>query len=198
VTGTTPRVVTTVHDDPDAFAGALASDADWLWFLAEGARPREDALERLLAAIEPEDAAPATVLAGMLVDDHGDMLDDSLQPAPRIDSAEAVRCVRQRLLPLRSAGFGHCLIARATLSRHGLPNVRRYGPFAPEEWTARVLRSEPGYLVPASIVAVPDRGDPPANLPAAIRMLPTGAWTRGEAAQAVWRALRSEPRAAGR
>jgi hypothetical protein len=194
VTSAAPRVVS-VHDGSDALVQALASEAEWLWFLAEGARPRHDALERLVAAIEPEDAAPATVLAGLLVDEHGEALDDRIQAAPRIDSDAAVRLVGQQLLPIRSAGFAHCLVARAAFSRHGLPDVRRFGPFAAQEWTARVLRSEPGYLVPASVVVLPtlaeraDRGAPLLHLLAAMRMLPTGTWSRGDAARTLWRAL---------
>jgi hypothetical protein len=191
MTGTAARVVATVPGETGALTRALASGAEWLWFLAAGARPRDDALERLLAAAEPEHAAPATVLAGVLVDDHGDMLDDGFQPAPRIDSADAVRLVHQRLLPLRSAGFGNCLVAQATFSRHGIPDERRFGAFAAEEWTARVLRTEPGYIVPASVVVVP--GDPAAagraDLLATIRMLRTGTWTRNDAARGLWRAV---------
>jgi hypothetical protein len=195
VTGAAPGAVATVQGDVDAFARALASDAEWLWFLADGARPRDDALECLLAAIDPEGAAPAAVLAGLLVDDRGALLDDSLQAAPRIDSAEAVRLVRQRLLPIRSAGFGNCLVARAAFIRHGLPNERKFGPFAAEEWTARVLRDEPGYLVPASAVVMPapreapDRSAALSDLRAMVRMLPTGTWTRGYTARALWQAL---------
>lgn len=195
MTGATPGAVATVQGDAAAFARALASDAEWLWFLADGAHPRDDALECLLAAVEPEDAAPATVLAGLLVDDRGALLDDSLQAAPRIDSAEAVRLVRQRLLPIRSAGFGNCLVARAAFVTHGLPNDRRFGPFAAEEWTARVLRDHPGYLVPASVVVTPaarepaGRGSALSDLRAVLRMLPTGTWTRGYAARALSRAL---------
>ena len=190
-----PRVVTVAYDRPDEFARALASDAEWLWFLAAAARPRADALERLLAAIEPEDAAPATVLAGLLVDDRGDLLDDSLQAAPRINSGEVIRLVEQRLLPIASAGFANCLVARAAFSRHGLPDTRKFGPYAPEEWTARVLRDAAGYLVPASVVVLRAPAEPAnrraavSHLLATIRMLPTGTWTRGYAARALWRAV---------
>lgn len=191
----TPRVVTLIHDRPEAFARALASDAEWLWFLAEGARPRDDALERLIAATRPEDAAPATLLAGLLVDERGRPLDGDVQAAPRINSAEVVGLVRQGLLPIRSAGFANCLVPRAAFSRHGLPDTGRFGPHAPEEWTARVLRSEPGYLVPASVVVLPAAAEPAgggaavSNLLATVRMLPTGTWTRGDAVRALWRAL---------
>jgi hypothetical protein len=190
----TRHVVTCVHGDADALARALASDAEWLWFLAEGARPREDALERLLAATEPVDSESATVVAGLLVDDDGDFLADSCQAAPRIDSKEAVRLVRQRLVPIRSAGFANCLVARVAFARHGLPDGSRYGRYAAEEWTARVLSEEAGYLAPESVVAVPAYAVPASraafsNLVATIRMLPTGTWTHGDAARALRRAL---------
>ena len=204
-----PAVVSVVYDRPDALARALASEAEWLWLLAEGANPRDDALERLIAAIEPEDAAPSTVLAGLVVDDRGLPLDGSIQAAPRLNSAEAVRLVRQRLLPMRSTGFANCLVAREAFSRHGLPNTRKFGPYAPEEWTARVLRNAAGYVVPGSVVVMPapaepaDRGAALSDLLATMRMLPTGTWTRGDAARAVLRALPqvlgrpSDPRSQG-
>lgn len=169
----------------------LEATPGWLWFLAEGARPCDDALERLVAAIEPEGLPPATVVAGLLVDEHGEPLADRLQPAPRIDAALAVRLVGRRLLPIRCAGLAHCLVARSAFDRHGRPDVRRFGPFAAEEWTARVLRTECGYLVPGSRVVLPGahgggRGVP---LRATLRMLPTRTWSRGDAARAVGRAV---------
>lgn len=189
----TPSVATVLHERPGALAQALESGAEWLWLLAEGARPRDDALECLTSASRPKDAAPAALLAGLLVDESGRPLEDRVQAAPSIDSAEAVRLVRQRLLPIRSAGFANCLVARALFDRHGLPDAGRFGVYAAEEWTARVLREEQGYLVPASVVVLPPRAAPAggglANLLAAARMVPTGAWTRGDAAGALGRAL---------
>jgi len=177
--------VATIRPGPDAYRQALAADADWIWFLAAGGRPRGDALEHLLTATRAEDGASPAILAGLLVDERGVALDDSLQPAPRIDPREAVRLVRRRLLPLRSAGFGHCLVERAAFSRHGVPNDSRFGAFAAQEWTARVLRGEPGYLVAESVVVLAGgaSGMERASVRAAVRMLPTGTWTRGEAAR---------------
>ena len=183
--------VVTVAEGPGALERALASGADWLWLLGAGARPRDDALERLLAAVEPEGAARAALLAGLVVDDRGVPLDDSLQPVPRGDPAEAIRLLRQRLLPIRSAPFANCLVARDAFDRHGQPDIPRFGAHAPLEWSARVLRDEAGYLVPASEVVMPPPNAPAgrraalADLLATLRMLPTGAWTRGDAARAL-------------
>jgi hypothetical protein len=172
----------------------LEANPDWLWFLSDGARPCDDALERLLGAIEPAGHAPASVVAGLLIDEHGEPLADRLQAAPRIDAALAVLLVGPRLLAIRCAGFTHCLVARSAFRRHGLPDTGRFGPFAAEEWTARVLRRESGYLVPDSRVVVPtlaraDRSDRGSHRLATLRMLPTGTWSRGDAARAVRRTL---------
>jgi hypothetical protein len=195
MTGMTRGDVATVGAGQDALARALASETDWLWFVAEGARPREDALDRLLEAREPKDALAPTVLAGLLVDGRGAPLDDRLQAAPRIDADAAVRLAGQRLLPLRSAPFAHCLVARAAFGRHGVPDERRFGPFAAQEWTGRVLRDEAGYLVPASVVELasrperPDRSAYLLHLRAAVHMLQTETWSRGDAARALWGAV---------
>jgi hypothetical protein len=190
-----PGVLTCVYDGPAALARAVASDAEWLWLLAPGARPHGDALRQLLDAVEPEGAPRATVLAGVLADARGALLDDRVQPAPAIDTAAALRLVGQRLLPLRSAAFAHCLVARAAFERHGLPDAARFGPFAAEEWTARVLRTEPGYLVASSAIVLAHHAERAGRTPralhlrATLRMLGTGTWTRGEAARALRRAL---------
>ncbi|HWH95418.1 MAG TPA: hypothetical protein VNT03_16270 [Baekduia sp.] len=195
MTSPTRDAVVTVGAGPDALAQALATPAEWLWFVAERARPREDALDLLLAAVEPEDAAPATVLAGLLVDERGAPLERDLQATPRLDAEAAVHLVRQCLLPIRSAGFAHCLVARVEFDRHGLPDHRRFGPFAGEEWTGRVLRESVGYLVAASAVELPaqaerpDRGPSLLHLRAAMHMLPTGTWSRGDAVRALRRAV---------
>src|SRR5437773_1403736 len=61
-----------------ALRTALGSGADWLWFLASGAQPAEDALEYLLAAIEPMRTRRASIIAGMVIDEHGRPRDQEL------------------------------------------------------------------------------------------------------------------------
>jgi hypothetical protein len=196
MTEASPRVATVAWGVAGALEAALASDAEWLWLRAQGAEPRDDALAPLLAAVEPEGAARATVLAGIALDKRGQPLQGDAQPAPAIDSAEAVRLVERRLLPLRSAGFANTLVERSAFERHGVPDARRFGRHAPAEWTARVLRTETGYIVPASVVVIPPGAGTAgadgalSELLATARMLRTGTWTRGDSAGAIWHAVR--------
>jgi hypothetical protein len=196
MTEASARVATVAWGAPGALEAALSSDVEWLWLRAQSGQPRDDALPALLAASRPEGAARATVLAGMALDERGRPLEGDAGPAPAIDSAEAVRLVERRLLPLRSAGFANTLVERSAFERHGVPDGRRFGRHAPAEWTARVLRTETGYIVPASVVVIPAGagtagGDGAlSDLLATARMLRTGTWTRGDSAGAIWHAVR--------
>jgi hypothetical protein len=129
------------------------------------------------------------VLAGAVRNRAGNSIVRHL-PAGDEHNPHVIDAVAMRALPIRNATFANCLIARGCFDRHGLPDARRYGPFAPVQWTARVLRVSPGYFVPASIVAIevgPARRDAlRASLPL-LRMVRTGAWTRGDTvANAKW------------
>jgi hypothetical protein len=162
-----------------------------VWFLASGAHPAEDALERLLAAIEPAGMPRASIISGMAVDEHGRPRDRELAVGGHGDGRVLLEAVGQRLLPLRYATFAHCLVARDAFRRHGLPDTRSFGPHAPVEWSARLLRQEAGYLVPASTVVLPgpagatDRRAALRAVGPTLRMTRTGAWTRGESLQAL-------------
>jgi hypothetical protein len=168
---------------------AIASGADWLWFLAAGAEPRPDALELLLDAARPPGEPPASIVAGMVLDRAGGMVETELPAPDHENAAAALRVLPGRLLPIRHASFAHCLVARATFDRHGLPDFRRHGALAPVAWTAAVLGSETGYFAPASVVTLdapawpPDRAAALAALPGTLRLIRSGAWTRGESAR---------------
>jgi hypothetical protein len=167
---------------PDALEQGVASGADWIWLLARGANPRADALERLLAACQLSDEPPASLLAGMIFDSRGGALASQL-PAGDIRHPDLVNLVAQRALPIRNATFANCLVARDCFVRYGLPDARRYGPFAAMEWSARVLRAHSGNFIPSSVVVLERpvrRRYPIRTIPALVRMLGTGAWTRGE------------------
>jgi GT2 family glycosyltransferase len=56
------------------------------------------------------------------------------------------------LLPLRSATFVSLLVNRAAVDRHGLPHAHYFIWSDDIEYTARVTRRDPGYVVPASVV----------------------------------------------
>ena len=175
---------------PDGLERALREGADWVWLLARGADPRPDALERLVDAHAPAGDAPASLLAGRVVDPDGTTVASEV-PAGDQRNPQLVRLVGRRMLPIRHTTFANCLVARGCFTRHGVPDERRYGPYAAVEWSARALRVETGYFIPSSVISVdprPSRRDALAEIPALVRMLRSGTWTRGEALVSIGRA----------
>lgn len=205
---TVPGLTRQTRPPDDAFTGrfalerALTSGADWIWLLARGANPRVDALERLLDARALPGETPASLLAGTVVDVTGGNLACQL-PAGDARHTDLVRLVGKRALPIRNTTFANCLAARDCFLHHGLPDELRYGSYAAVEWSARALREETGYFIPSSIVLLDmpaSRRDAVRSIPALVRMLRTGAWTRSEALNSVTTslAISLRPRTASR
>jgi hypothetical protein len=187
-----PEPTVAVLTGADALAQAVRSDADWLWLLADGARPAADALERLLDQIQPDGEPPAAIVAGLVVDDRDQVIVEALPSFRQSDEEAVVRLVAQRLLPIRSTPFAHCLVARDCLVRHGPPDTAAFGPYAPAVWSAQVLSAAPGYFTPLSLITAP-RGtfaiarDHRAAIRGAVRAARSGAWTRGDGVRALAR-----------
>ena len=163
-----------------ALVEALASEADWLWFLAAGARAEAGALQRLLDAVQPAGEPAAAIVAGMVRDGAGRALEGWLPAPDRRDLAAVIRLLPLRLCPIRHAPLANCLVRREALERHGPLDERRFGPYAAVEWSARVLRAEPGRLCAEAVAVVFSPRRPAVDAAAALRMARTGAWTRGE------------------
>jgi len=166
----------------DALDRAVKSSADWIWVLGREAKPCADALELLLQSRELPGEPPASLLAGMVVDASGTILASQL-PAGDERHPDIVTLVMKRALPIRSATFANCLVARDCFVRHGLPDVERYGPYAAVEWSSRVLRAHTGYFIPSSVVVLEQPVRRRASIravPPLVRMLGAGAWTRGD------------------
>lgn len=182
-----------VFTGPDALARAHAAGASWIWVLEAGAVPRPDALERLVAAQAPPGAAGATLIAGAVVDDAGRVRDAAV-PGFRIERPDVIELAGRGLLPIRHAPLAHCLVAREALTRHGFPDTARFGPYAAQEWSARVLRDADGYFDASSVVvSAAANGRPgPRDAPALARMLRSGAWSRGDQLAALSRILRRD------
>jgi hypothetical protein len=180
-----------------ALARAVASHADWIWLLGNGARPRDDALERLLEFVEPPGEAAAAVVSGMVRDAAGRAVGHELPAGDERRLEDILRLAELGVLPIRNTTFANCLVERACFARAGLPDSNRYGPYAPVEWSARVLAAHPGYFVPSSIVVLDDPMGRVASLrstTALARMVGTGAWTRGEGLAALRRVTRTAVR----
>lgn len=161
---------------------ALRSGAELLWWL-EGV-PAPGALGRLLEVARSPGAPP--VVTGLVVDGAGRPVDRLTPRGKQLDIEALLGSAAQRRLPVRYAELAHTLVARAAVERHGPPLVR-YGRYAAQEWTARILAGGSGWLVPASRATVEDDRDPPGgvrDLPATLRMARTGVWSRGEVMRA--------------
>ena len=178
----------------EALGHAHASGARWIWLLADGGDPRPDALERLLLTHALGLQRPAAIVAGMLVTTTGGVEAEAL-PAWSIGCPDLADLVSRGVLPIRHTTFAHCLVDSECFTRHGLPDIARFGPYAAVEWSARVLRDEAGYFDPSSVV-VADRagGDQPGlqAVPALLRMLRSGAWSRRDRLAHIERLVRPD------
>ncbi len=133
-------------------AAAGAGDATWLWLLDAGVDPAPDALQELLEPLgELAALGDPPLLAGKVTGGDGH-LDRSLPPWPRLLAREvAITGAEHRLAALRAARYGSLLVDRRAVQRHGPPRVDFAGAGDDLEWTGRILRDDPGFLVPRSV-----------------------------------------------
>ena len=137
----------------DAVLAALTTGSEWLWLVGRGADVDEHALEALLAAAAHTSSLHDPVLfAGKPVDEQG-RLDSVASPVVRNLARElAIAGAQHRLVAIRAAPYGSLLVRREAVERHGPPRVDFAGAGDDLEWTGRMLRDAPGYLVPGSTV----------------------------------------------
>lgn len=128
---------------------------DWTWVMDDDTVPTRTALECLLAGAEAAGGQdPPALLASKVV-----WTDDTLHPKnipfPRTDLGsreDLVDGAARGLLLIRAATFVSVLVNRRAVEAHGLPHAHYFIWGDDGEFTARVLRSDRGYLVPASVV----------------------------------------------
>lgn len=165
-------------------AVATAPAAEWLWLLDGHVVPAPDALERLLTALGAGDGslpAPA-LLASKVVRPSGGLDRDSAPWPPLLDRTLVIAAARQRLVSLRLARWGSLLVHRDAVEEFGPPRADYSAAAADLEWTARILRERPGYLVPGSIVvrSAPETGLTPDEVRDRIRMVRGDCWVAQE------------------
>lgn len=166
----------------EALPAALQSGAEWIWVLDGHAVPAPDALDRLLAHAEP-DGLPAPVLLSSRVSLPDGSLHPDVLPWPEIFEKEiSTAAVGQRLVSLRAARPGSLLVRAEAVRRHGPPRADFVSHGEILEWTARILRDDRGYLVPASRAVRADRETPAPRreLRNRARMLRGDTWGREE------------------
>ncbi len=132
---------------------AHAGGADWIWLLDDDCVASATALQELERATEVAPPLPApALLSGRVVWNDGRLHPMNVPGFERDRIDRIIEAGDQALLPVRSASFPSLMVSREAIDRHGLPHTHYviYGDDI--EWTARILRHEPGYLVPRSVV----------------------------------------------
>jgi rhamnopyranosyl-N-acetylglucosaminyl-diphospho-decaprenol beta-1,3/1,4-galactofuranosyltransferase len=127
--------------------------AEWLWLMDDDTIPTASALGRLLAAREARGALPDPVLLASRVvwtDGRGHPM-NAVEPDLR-DMDRVLDAAQHGLVPVRSATFPSLLVRRDAVERHGPPREGFWISADDIDFTQRILRDEPGYAVPASVV----------------------------------------------
>ncbi|MDQ3723760.1 MAG: hypothetical protein M3376_12040 [Actinomycetota bacterium] len=162
-----------------ACARAVGTGATWIWLLDSAVAPSPGALEALLAALADARALGDPILLSSMVVTPGGELDAVAAPWPRLFWREnAILGAEHRLVALRAAPYGSLLVHRRAFDLHGPPRADFAGAGDDLEWTGRLLRETPAYLVPGS-VAVRERSsaaDAAALMRARVRILRGDGW----------------------
>jgi hypothetical protein len=141
----------------EGLARGRAANTDWVWVLDGSAMPEPGALAAALAAIGRVGRLPRPVLlASLVLDSAGGVAPGRASMYRRSPTDLAMLACARALLPIR-ASSGPLLVHRDALAATA-PRTRLPPPGDVLEWSARLLRSRAGYLVPASrTVANPAR-----------------------------------------
>jgi GT2 family glycosyltransferase len=136
---------------------------DWLWILDDDTWPEPDALTALMAGADRAPAVP-NVLASVVRWTDGRMHPmNAPLPRPR-PVAGAVAAAAAGLVAIRYATFVSVLVRGAAVRELGVPRAGYFLSGDDVEYTARLLRDAPGFLVPESEVvhrtATPSRPTP--------------------------------------
>jgi hypothetical protein len=141
-----PDDVVVLGEREDA-RSALDRGTDWLWLVEGDVVPEPEALEALLDALERMRSLPAPVLLASKVLASDGTQDPASQPIVyTLDLDLAVAACERRLLLVRIVPHGSVLVHRRGFEGGG-PSAGGDG----SEWSARLLKREPGLLVPQSV-----------------------------------------------
>ncbi len=134
---------------------AYRSGYEWLWLMDDDTIPEPGTLGSLLEALDRLEGLPTPdILASRVLWTDG-RLHPKNYPAPRFEESRNdlfVEAVGRGLLAIRLASFVSILVHRDAISRCGLPEARYFMWGDDGEYTARLLRTGTGYIVPASVV----------------------------------------------
>jgi rhamnopyranosyl-N-acetylglucosaminyl-diphospho-decaprenol beta-1,3/1,4-galactofuranosyltransferase len=130
---------------------AQARGYDWIWLMDDDTIPTPSCLQALLEAADRLPGSDPALLSSKVVWTDGNLHPMNCPGFERERTEAVVRASELGLMPLRTATFVSLLVSRQAIDAVGLP-LRRYFLWSDDiEYTARILRSAPGYLVPASV-----------------------------------------------
>jgi GT2 family glycosyltransferase len=134
-------------------ARAAARGDDWLWVMDDDTIPAPDALEKLLDSRKRLNGLPQpSILASKVVWTDGTIHPmNPPAPHPLAGMDLYVDALQLGLMPIRSTTFPSALVKREAVERHGPPRKGFWIWSDDIDFTGRILRHEPGYLVPSSV-----------------------------------------------
>jgi len=133
-------------------AWAHARGHDWSWLMDDDTFTLPDTLAALLEGGARAPGGRPPILASQVQWKDGTLHPMNV-PLPRWRSAvDIAEGVARGLLALRYATFVSVAVHRDAVDRHGLPRAHFFIWGDDVEFTARVMRERPGYLVPESRV----------------------------------------------
>ncbi|MGI8623619.1 MAG: hypothetical protein ACR2NB_09090 [Solirubrobacteraceae bacterium] len=127
--------------------------ADWTWLLdADSVVSEPAALAEFLRVLDaPDDLPEPALLTSRVLAPGGDLAPERAPGQPLLDREVAIAAARRGVVAVRTARWGSLLVAHDVFATLTGPR----GDYAPGvadlEWTARILRERPGYLVPRSV-----------------------------------------------
>ena len=136
----------------EGMKAAIERGVDWLWVMDDDTIPAQDALEKLLDAPSQLNGMPQPSLLASKVLWTDGQLHPMNWPAPYLGDLDLfLDGVERGLLPIRANTFPSLLVKREAVERHGPPR-KGFWIWADDiDFTQRILRDEPGYLVPQSV-----------------------------------------------
>ena len=136
----------------EGIAHALRHGTDWLWVMDDDTIPAPDALERLLAARARLAGLPdPVILASKVVWKDGRIHSMNTPWPDKTDINVYMTAIERGLLPVRANTFPSMLVRRDAIERYGPPRKGFWIWSDDMDFTQRILRNEPGYLIPDSV-----------------------------------------------
>ena len=151
-----PRNIGAAGGFTAAMRAAHETEADFTWLMDDDVIPDADALEHLLrgdAALAVQGVTPSYLISRARAN-SGELTDvpDVDRRPNRIGFPNWAMLLDRGLVPTRGATFVSILIPRATVERHGFPLPDMYMWGEDREYTVRISRDMPGFLVGGSTV----------------------------------------------